>query len=128
MSAVKSLAELQAEAQPLLKRYGVNKMFATSDGQFFLIHSRAALHAGSIHTIYPVGLEVDANETDTDKPDPLSVKAIAELISEEKDLGLLHSMLLDEIAGQNRKTATAAIEKRIGILTDLRAKEDLPNE
>jgi hypothetical protein len=127
----KSLSELNQEAQALLVKYGVNKIYATSDGQFFLLESRAHLHAGKNHTVYPIEAnekEVVTNSAEGDTKEALSVKALTELIAGENDLEKVHLMLLEEIAGQNRKSAIAAFEKRIAILTDLRTKEDIKHE
>lgn len=153
-----SKAELQKMAAPMFERFGVKKLFGTTDGQIFLLESRASLHAGSNLTVYALEKEEKAQEpeapaaktaTATDDNTgnqgeqnpgaentgtgegnpggegeqhevvnlPLSVKALTEKANGETDLEVLKNMLLDEVAGPNRKSAVAAIEKRLETLT-----------
>lgn len=120
-----SKAELQKMAKEHFEALRLKKLFATSDGQFFVLESRALLHAGSSLTVYALedesqvteAPEGGAPETPNNAP---SVKALTELIANETDLVKLNNTLLEEISGPNRKSAVTAIEKRIAVLTDLR--------
>ena len=108
----------------MFERLGVAKLYATDDGQFFVLQSRAQLHAGSKHTVYT--LDNEETENVVNEPigevenEPISVRALTEKLELETDLTLLSNMLHNEIIGANRKTAIAAIEKRIAFLTDNR--------
>ncbi|MFA9212481.1 MAG: hypothetical protein ACEQSR_01355 [Candidatus Methylacidiphilales bacterium] len=137
----KSKSELEELAAPIFEDLGVKTLFATADCQFFLLQSRANLHAGKklqVITITKQETEiVDENAGDSGAADglgsgkdsadgssseaaTLSVKALTEKIAEETDLKLLTNLLHDEVIGLNRKTAVEAIEKRIAITTDMR--------
>lgn len=148
-----SKEKLQEMAAVHFAKLGVDKLYATSDGQFFLLASRASLHAQKAHTVYALKAEkpkaqppmepeiktegpttsgevqnnepaiepVEPNQpAGPDEPAPPSIAVLTEMIKDETDLAKLNHMLLDEVAGLNRKGACAAIEKRIAFLTDLR--------
>lgn len=101
---------LAQKGQKYLKRYGVEYMYATPDGQFFLNAGRAKLHAQD-DKIYKIGL-LDKNSL-SEKGKRLTVKEIQELIKEETSLDVLKGMLLKETEGGNRIGAIEAIEERV---------------
>ncbi|MBX7204152.1 MAG: hypothetical protein K1X81_01895 [Bacteroidia bacterium] len=143
-----SKAELQKIAAPMFEELNVKKLYGTTDGQIFLLDSRARLHAGKKLTVYQLDKEEPEAKTAATKaktPDanagegagqtanadntgnngggevlnlPLSVKAITEKVAEETNINVLKEMLLAEVGGPNRKSAVAAIEKGIEKLTE----------
>lgn len=107
-------AELQKKAEPQFEKLGVNKLYGTSDGQLFLLSSRAHLHAGSKLSVYALTKDEGNKPADSESEGPeFTVAQIKEHIKEEKDLEKIKSMMLDEVSGPNRKSAVAAFEKRI---------------
>jgi hypothetical protein len=120
--------QLQEMAKPHFKALGLNKLFATTDGQFFVLSSRAQLHAGSTHTSYMLedktAIESSTAENPTGDVKPtISVKDLITQVETETDLTKLSDMLLEEVGGPNRKTAVSAIEKRIAFVTDPKTGE-----
>lgn len=113
----KSLAELQREAQKYFEKYGVNKLYATTDGQIFLLESRAILHAGKgkVHTIEK---EEEVAET-SEAQKRLTAKEITAFLAVATDVEVVRQMLNDEVGSANRKSVVSAIEKRL---------EELANE
>jgi len=107
----KSLEELQKEAQEYFNRFNVRKLFATSDGQFFLLQSRADLHARNNLTVYPIEREDEVAE-ESKKQEALSVKQLIEKLAGMNSLSDVQKLLNAEVSGSNRKTAVAAIEAR----------------
>lgn len=124
-----SLKELQEMAKAHFDALAVNKLYATSDGQFFLNAGRANLHAGASLTVYPIEKEESAQEADVQKDHSSSDQkpiSIAELKKQLPAMNMseLESALMSETAGANRKGATEAIEAQIAILLkDGREKE-----
>ncbi|MNS03118.1 hypothetical protein D3C72_344460 [compost metagenome] len=114
MKATYSKSELKELAKDHFKSLGVKRLYATTDGQFFLNEGRCQLHAGSTHTVYAIDNE-DPEQAEQVKEKPVSVeelkKALPSMSMEELQAALLH-----ETAGANRKTATAAIEAQIAVL------------
>lgn len=121
-----SLKELQQAAKEHFERLDVQKLYATTDGQFFLNAGRASLHAGSSHTVYPIekaevpGLEQDAKEPEAK---PLAIQELKKLLP-KMNMDELTAALMVETSGPNRKGATEAIEAQIAtLLADGREKE-----
>ena len=113
-----SKVELQEAAKPHFEKLKVNKLYATTDGQFFLLENRANLHAKSSLTVYKLENEEQAapqGENTTEKQP--TVKELLEQLERIDDLETLNDMLLTEIAGQNRSTAVKSIEAKIAHLT-----------
>lgn len=120
-----SLAELQKEAAPHFARFNVDTLYATVDGQFFLLENRARLHAGTSGTVYQLKKEPTAeaiaeatNDTvGTESADKvvLSITALKKAVA-DKTLDELHTMLDEETNGGNRKGAIAVIEAAIEVL------------
>lgn len=110
--------KLEEMAQPLFKQEGVDTLFATVDGQFFVKRHHADNHAGlrgTVHTFTQKEKAVQTNES----PAPLTVKVIAETVATIEDKGVLQQMLDAETSGPNRSTAVKAIQDRIIKLTAL---------
>lgn len=105
-----SLDQLQQMAGEHFARLGVNKLFATSDGQFFLLENRARLHAGKKGSVYPI--ENAGGESATQEAPSKSIAEIKAAL-EGADLPTLQTMLHEEVAGANRKGAVAAIQKAL---------------
>lgn len=109
-----SKAELQALAKPLFTKLGVSKLYATTDGQFFILPNRATLHAGKTLTVYELESEAEeVAEANGEENAQLKVKDIVAAIAEETDMEVLKKYLFDEIGGPNRASAVKAIEKRL---------------
>lgn len=112
----KSLSVLQKEAQHYLKKYGVNKVYVTADGQIFLLESRAKMHAGKDGKIYIVEKADEDIPKESQKADTSAPKAAKEIIaslSEITDVETIRQMLNDEVGSANRKSVVSAIEKRL---------------
>ena len=54
--------ELLELAKPVFDKYGVNKVYGTSDGNIFLMSNRAELHAGTNQTVYTLNKPADMGE------------------------------------------------------------------
>lgn len=107
-----SLEELQKMARIYFDRYQVKKMFATADGQFFLLQNRADLHARNNLKVYPIENEDAPAEALKRVMDSLSVKDLTAKLQTIDNLSQVQDLLFDEVAGANRKTAVAVIEAR----------------
>lgn len=117
MEALFSKDELQGMAHERLKEHKVSEIFATVDGQFFLKRHFADNHAGKYGTVHTFKVEPDkALEQSKQKPAPLSVQKIADLIITIDDVEELTQMLTAETEGLNRVTAVKAIQARIDTL------------
>ena len=107
-----SRAELMGIARLVIEQYGVNIVYATADGQMFLMENRAKLHAGK-GVVYEINAE-EAGISPVQDPEPeLTVKEIEKAVGETSDLEALAMMLNDEAGGKNRKTAVKAITGRM---------------
>lgn len=122
MAKLLSKSELENKAKVYFKKLGVSKLYATSDGQLFILESRAKLHAGSggqVHEMTTderpeVAKDDSANEASVYAK--MSVKELKEAIA-DLDLETLHKVLADEVQKQNRKSAVELIENKIAELT-----------
>lgn len=114
-----SKAELQEAAKKHFKKLGVNKLYATTDGQFFLLENRANLHAGKNLTVYKLEQESEPEQGQPARKAEKqpTVKELLEQVDRIDDLATLTEMLHTEVAGQNRSTAVKSIEARIASLT-----------
>jgi len=112
-----SLNELNERAKEHFDQLQVNKLFATSDGQFFLMENRAQLHAGkgTVHKIKNEEPSEGIKPTEEEKP--TTVKELLVQIEQIEDVTTLNDMLMAEISGQNRSTAVKSIEAKIAHLT-----------
>lgn len=120
-----SLTELQEQAKKHFDKLGVQKLYATTDGQFFLLENRARLHAGPKGMVHCIEIKPTSSEVhnealvkeveDMAATAPLSIPALKKEIV-GKSLEELHQLLTDEIAGGNRKGAVEVLEKAISAL------------
>ncbi|MRG45503.1 hypothetical protein GFS24_10275 [Chitinophaga sp. SYP-B3965] len=111
-----SKEELSSMAGEHFIRLGVSKLYATTDGQFFILENRAQLHAGSSLTVYKLedpGNQAPASE---DKK-PLTLKELSIRVADLLDMEQLQILLHEEVAGTNRSGAVKIIEDRIAKLT-----------
>jgi hypothetical protein len=102
--------KLQEQAVHLMEKHEVSEIHATTDGQFFLHKHFAANHAGNKLTVYTF---TKAQDDDEEKPEPLSVSKLADMIIGVEDVALLNDLLTAEQEGLNRSTAIKAIQARI---------------
>lgn len=109
-----SLEELRKLAAEHFSRLQVSKLYATADAQFFLLESRAKLHAGASGKVYPLESEED-NSTPVEKP--LTAAEVITKAMAMTTLDELNALLAEEVAGANRATAVKAIEKQIQTLS-----------
>jgi len=109
MKSIYSQQELIELSKEHFKRLGVRKLYATSDGQFFLLYNRAFLHAK--------GRNIYTMEADGDTPlEAYSIAALNALqgnVNAIADLNELHDMLLEEVGGSNDVNAVSVIQARI---------------
>ncbi|MEH6405761.1 MAG: hypothetical protein V7767_00625 [Leeuwenhoekiella sp.] len=123
-----SRKEIVDKSVEVFKQNKEGKLFATSDGQFFILEDRRNMHAKSQKK--PLGTyDIDRSEVETqlakdievttndDQKEP-TVDDIKALVAESSDVAQLESMQEDEKKGKNRKTALAAIEERIAELKE----------
>lgn len=111
-----SLKELQKEAQKYFEQYGVNVLYATEDGQIFLLAARAQAHAGSgkVHKIEREDVDYQNTDATINKViKPLSAKEIIASLATITDHQVITQMLNDEVGGANRKSVTEALEKKL---------------
>lgn len=111
-----SKEELSSQAGEHFKRLGVNKLYATTDGQFFILENRAQLHAGTSLTVYRLEDPGNLAPASEDKK-PLTLKELSLRVSELLDMDQLQILLHEEVAGVNRSGAIKIIEDRIAKLT-----------
>ncbi|WP_166964611.1 hypothetical protein [Yeosuana marina] len=115
MKKTYSKAELEKKAQDVFKDYPkADKVFATTDGQFFLDENRANLHAGAKGKVIEIANEDTSESNDTNKP-----KNAEALITEAKTIetiDLVESAKDIEAKGKNRSTVIAAYDARIAEL------------
>lgn len=104
-----SLQELQQEAQKYFEQYAVNVLYATEDGQIFLLATRAQTHAGKgkVHKIERQDVEMESS------PKPPSAKEIIASLATITDHQVVTQMLNDEVGGANRKSVSEALEKKL---------------
>jgi hypothetical protein len=117
-----SRKELVALSIAIFKVRTEGVLFATSDGQFFVLKDRSHTHANSqekkltVYEIERTEVEDQLNEKATapdSKDDGYTVKELEALVAETSDPKALEGFLQDEKSGKNRKTAIAAIQERI---------------
>lgn len=101
-----SLSELQKMAAERFERLQVQKLFATSDGQFFLIENRARLHAGkgNVYTIH----KEEASEAEHAHIDELR-----EIANGTTSIDALRDMMMQEMQGANRQDVFEMFDTRI---------------
>ncbi|MCO5253630.1 MAG: hypothetical protein M9892_04600 [Bacteroidetes bacterium] len=109
-------SQLQKKAEPVFKKHGVNKLYATEDGQIFLLDNRANLHAGGKLRVFPLYAEAKAEiktEANDGSQEPfLNVKNLLASLK-GKTAEELSEAMVKEIAGQNRKSAVAGIQEML---------------
>ena len=124
MSKTLSRQELVEKSKAIFADRTEDELFATSDGQFFILKDRRNMHAksGEFKTYDIKRSEVEttpAAQEVTDEDDQLTVDQIKALIKEEGNVEVLKELLADEAASAKpRKTAIAAIEARIEELVE----------
>lgn len=114
-----SKEELQEQAKTYFEKYGVKKLYGVSDGQIFLLESRAKAHAGS-RNVYTLECEESTEVAKQSEPTEtvLTIVQLKEELSKETNLETLRDMLVKEIAGLNRKGAVSAINERMEKLSE----------
>jgi hypothetical protein len=117
-----SRKELVALSIAIFKVRTEKVLFATSDGQFFVLKDRAHTHANSqekkltVYEIERTEVEDQLSEkttTPSKEDEGYTVKELEALVAESSDPKALEGFLQDEKSGKNRKTAIAAIQERI---------------
>lgn len=103
MKKTYSESELKGLAEKVFEQYpNQNEVFATSDGNVFLMKNRAELHAGSKGNVYPIKREVKTEVVELNAAD--SIKAIVNA----ENLEALEAFKADE-----RKSVKAAYTKKV---------------
>lgn len=105
------LAEMAIERFQTLK---VNKLYATTDGSFFLLENRARLHAGPKGNVFELKNDAAGGSIE----EPISIKELKTRLGNSSDLQELTGMMLHEVSGANRKEAVHAIQVRIDEVTE----------
>lgn len=137
-----SQAELQELAAPQFEKYGLNKLYATSDGQIFIMENRAMLHAGggNVYTLYRNGTvdgveyedhtvtaeDIEKNPELTKRgvtvgsiikvpvvEQPISLDELGEELKGIDNVNVLSSKLIEEVSKHNRTEAVNAITARM---------------
>lgn len=115
MKKTYSKAELEKKAQGVFKDYPkANKVFATTDGQFFLDENRANLHAGAKGKV--IEIANDGGSEDKTSKDGVKPKSAEALITEAatiETIDLVEVAKEVEAKGKNRSTVIAAYDARI---------------
>lgn len=113
MKKTYSKAELEKKAQDHFKEYPkADKLFATTDGQFFLDENRANLHAGAKGKVIEIENEgVSEDKSDTKKPQ--SADALIEASKSIETIEAVEAAIVTETEGKNRTTVLAAYDARI---------------
>lgn len=118
MKKTYSKADLEKKAQGVFKDYPkADKVFATTDGQFFLDENRANLHAGAKGKVIEIANE-GTSEGESTK-DTIKPKSAEDLITEAKaieTIDLVEVAKEIEAKGKNRTTVIAAYDARIAEL------------
>lgn len=118
MKPIYNQAQLAEMAKERFETLGVDKLFATSDGQFFLLENRAQLHAGPkgmVHELKKGGSKSKGADTGAAT---ISISVLETMVKSENDLQKLTDMLLAEVGADNREEAKNIIQARIDSLTD----------
>lgn len=102
--------QLQEKAVEYFKNLGVNKLFATADGQFFILKNRAEIHAGK-GKVYEFHVQ-ESKSSDAGDED-FTVKEIEAVAAQSSDVEQLETILRDEQEGKNRKSAVKVLTDRI---------------
>ncbi|CDF80573.1 hypothetical protein BN863_28610 [Formosa agariphila KMM 3901] len=114
MKKTYSKADLQKKAQGVFKSYpDADKLFATTDGQFFLDQNRANLHAGAKGKVIEVENDAVLESTETKTGKTLKAE---DLIANAKDIETIEAVeaaIVQETEGKNRTTVLAAYDARI---------------
>lgn len=121
--------ELQELAAQMFDKYGVDKLYGTTDGNIFIMHNRAALHAGSKLTIYTLLKPADSSDPQekelNETTDQYTIRELKEALKGMEDPEVIREWLGDEVGGQNRKGAVNAIEERLGeVVSTTKAAEN----
>lgn len=113
--------EINKQAKAIFSRYPkLSVLYVNSKGEFF---TRKDLAENSLSKEDHL-TELNRQSVKTDDKEPLSEMSVAKLsehLEAVKELPVAEQLLKDEIEGQNRKTAIAAIEDKI---EDLKAGND----
>lgn len=102
--------QLQEKAGEYFKKLGVSKLFATADGQFFILKNRAEIHAGK-GKVYE--FHVQESKSSDEGDEDFTVKEIETIADQSTDTEQLETMLRDEQDGKNRKSAVKVLMDRI---------------
>ena len=109
MKKTYSESELKGLAEKVFEQYPTeNEVFATSDGNVFLLKNRAELHAGPKGNVYPFKREVKTEAVELKANDAIATIAKCETLED------LEAFKLDE-----RKSVKAAYVKKSEELTKL---------
>ena len=135
-------AELQELAAPHFEKYNLNTLYATSDGQIFIMQNRALLHAGTgiVHTLYRNGTQDGVVYKDhvvtvkdlEEQPDllkrgvkpgdtikvpmvekPITLEELEEKLKEATNVNVLSAILIEEVSTHNRSEAVDKITARL---------------
>jgi len=114
---MKSRQSLLEGCASLFKKHNTDKIFATTDGQYFLDHNRAHLHARSKKKMKVYELEASDLKEQDDKGNSeihlLNAKTTIAAIKTIQDVEKLNTFLTEETEGKNRKSVIEAIENQI---------------
>lgn len=91
------------------EKYNVNKLFATTDGQFFLLENRARMHCGPKGNVF----ELTKDGSGAESEDDITINELRTRVANTEDLAELTAFMLREVAGANRNEAVNAIQVRI---------------
>ena len=97
-------------AKTHFEKLGVQKLYATSDGQFFLLENRALLHANGKNVYSLLSDEAEALEN---VKEPISMDVIQQQIAEAKDVATLQQLMMTLIGAANLSEVVTAIDLKI---------------
>lgn len=121
MKQTYSQSQLIEMAKERFAKLQVNKLFATSDGSFFLLENRARLHVGPKGNVFELNNE---NDIPGDDDAVISIKELKLRLATATELQEVTDMMLREVGGKNRATAVQAIQVRLDELTAPAAETD----
>lgn len=126
--------QLEKKATGIFEKYPLaQKIYATSDGQFFLDENRADLHVnGKKLSIVKIEKPITDSASDDDNngqsgKESISIKNLKPIVEGINDTAVLNQMITDEQAGEKRVTAIKLFEARIVKIDEASNAENTTN-
>lgn len=114
-----SEAQLKELAKDRFERLEVVRLYATTDGNFFIMQNRAQLYAGKDGNVFEIIKEGVSKE----ELDAISIRELKLRIVNTKDVPSLKRLIAQEEAGANRPAAIKLIKGRIEAIGKEQAKQ-----